>query len=138
MIIPTLTNFEDDKIIVNLEQRPQKTKKIFNEFFDARSIKNIIGAFLIPTHKQVDIKSTFLNYFSEIISYPEKFEYFKTTYLSTKDYVYNVQFTKDIIKRYPLKSTIEDFYCSTKFTKNSFAMIQCSQYKRIYETNFLK
>jgi hypothetical protein len=121
-----------------LEQRPQKAKKIFNKFFDARSIKNIIGAFLLSDQKNINIKSKFLNYISEIISYPEKFKFFKTIYLSNKSYPQHIQFTKDIIKKYPLKSTIEDFYCSTKFTKNSFAMIQCSQYKRIYETNFLK
>lgn len=203
IIIPTLTVFEEDKILLNLEQRPQKTKKIFKNFyvptisvvkpsFDklnslqnreirAQSIKRILKYLFFSCSKEsprirgtmdesgnsafrarcwwhnwedaikcysdtktpgagfsLTPKSNFLNYLSEIIFYPEKFELFRTTYFSSESYFQYVRFTKNVIKKYPLKSSIEDFYCSTKFTKNSFVMNQCSQYKRVSETNFSK
>ena len=33
-IVPSITNFEQENIYLNLEQRPQKTLKTFNSFFE--------------------------------------------------------------------------------------------------------
>ena len=45
---------------------------------------------------------------------------------------------KSIISNYPLKSSLEDFYRSNSFTKNSITMAQCSQEKRKDANNFKK
>jgi NADH-quinone oxidoreductase subunit G len=38
-ILPTLTAFEEEQILLNLEERPQRTQKTFDSFFNARSTK---------------------------------------------------------------------------------------------------
>ena len=45
---------------------------------------------------------------------------------------------KASIEFYPLKSSLEDFYRSNKFTKNSLTMAQCSQENRKESNNFKK
>jgi hypothetical protein len=40
------------------------------------------------------------------------------------------------LSKYPVKSNIEDFYCSTKATKNSKIMLKSSQYLRKIASNF--
>ena len=45
---------------------------------------------------------------------------------------------KSLVSNYPLKSSLEDFYRSNGFTKNSPTMAQCSQENRKEFNNFKK
>jgi len=127
-IIPTTTSYEQESIYLNLEQRPQKTQKTLNSFFEGRSIKNILySAYNIDLNKNVNS----LEYIYEMIRFPEKFNSIKLIFSKN---ILNKDFIK--VQLYPLKSNLEDFYCSNQFTKNSIVMQKCSQKVRKEGTNF--
>lgn len=128
-VIPTITNFEGENIYLNLEQRPQKTYKTLNSFFEARSIKSILSS----TYN-IESKNTYssINYIYEMIKFPEKFNTISlllSKNILSKDFI--------TIKSYPLKSNLEDFYCSNQFSKNSIVMQKCSQKIRKDSVNFI-
>lgn len=132
-IIPTLTSFEEEQVLLNLEQRPQKTNKTFDSFFNARSIKNIL---LSIFNMKNDKNNASLGFIYEILENSEKFESLNTKLLTQKQLLekYNDSFSTIVV--YPTKPSIEDFYCSNVFTRNSLVMLQCSQLKRNNFTNF--
>jgi len=127
-IIPTVTNFEQESIYLNLEQRPQKTYKTLSSFFEARTVKNIISS---TYNIEVKTKTSFVDYIYEMIKFPNIF--------NTKENLLSTNFLdKGFVKigLYPLKSNLEDFYCSNVFTKNSIVMQKCSQKVRKNSSNF--
>jgi NADH-quinone oxidoreductase subunit G len=131
VIIPTLTSFENEEIFLNLEERPQKTNRTFSSFFNAQSTKNIFRSIFDLNEKQVSNKVNSFNYLLEIINSGTKFN-------SLNNILAPDLGVSDVIKisNYPIKSNIEDFYLSNKFTKNSLVMNQCSQLVRKSSTNF--
>ena len=125
ILIPILTGFETETKYINLEQRPQKTLKSLNAVGDARDFKKILKALY---SKKVSFKKEYsLNFLNEIIEHPNKFKTLtnklSSQTLLTSPYLKN----KNFIMNYPLKSSLEDFYLSNLFTKNSKVMAQCSQ-----------
>jgi NADH dehydrogenase/NADH:ubiquinone oxidoreductase subunit G len=128
-IVPTITFFEQEGIFLNLEQRPQKTLKTLNSFFEGRTVKNIFHSAY-----NIDLGKSFasLNHIYELVKFPQKFSSINN--LFSKD-ILNRDYIK--IQSYPLKSNLEDFYCSNQFTKNSIIMQKCSQKVRKKETNFI-
>jgi len=131
VIIPTLTSFENEEIFFNLEERPQKTNRTFSSFFNAQSTKNIFRSIFDLNEKQLSNKVNSFNYLLEIINAGSKFNVLNNV-LSLNLGVNNVV----RISNHPIKSSIEDFYLSNKFTKNSLVMNQCSQLARKSSTNF--
>jgi NADH-quinone oxidoreductase subunit G len=131
VIIPTLTSFENEEIFLNLEERPQKTNRTFSSFFNAQSTKNIFRSIFDLNEKQVSNKVNSFNYLLEIINSGTKFN-------SLNNILAPSLGVSGVIKisNYPIKSNIEDFYLSNKFTKNSLVMNQCSQLVRKSSTNF--
>ena len=136
-ILPTLTSFEQEEIFLNLEQRPQKTQKIFDNFFNARPIKNILQSIFNLKKDEFQKTGYFMDYFLEIINSSEIFESLNSKILSLKSS--NLLFKNDFaqISVLPTKSSLEDFYCSNNFSKNSLTMLNCSQLKRNQSTNFV-
>ena len=137
ILIPTLSSFEAENIFINLEERPQKTLKTLSGIGDARNVKKILMSFYPEINSKVfDDKWKSLTFFNELLVDPEKFQKLIVKY-SKKD-LFNSNFieNKNIICKYPLKSSLEDFYRSNSFTKNSFVMAQCSQEMRKTHTNF--
>jgi len=135
LLIPVLTSFETENFHVNLEQRPQKTLKSLNGIGDARDFKKIIKA-LYSDKINTKQKSNALHFLSELVDAPNKFKtlsnkFTKDTLLTSK-YVMNTNF----VMNYPLKASLEDFYLSNLFTKNSKIMAQCSQDIRKSFKNF--
>jgi len=134
LIVPVLSEFEDERIYLNLEQRPQKTYKIFNSFFDSRNIKTILlSAF---ENNNIDNNSLHSKFLYEMIENPLLFDGLNNNfsflcYGDKKSYN-----TINYLYKYPTKSNIEDFYCSNKSTKNSKIMQQSSQYLRRISSNF--
>jgi NADH-quinone oxidoreductase subunit G len=161
IILPTLTPFENEEIHVNLEGRPQKTQKIFNNFFNTRSIGDILSAIffdLIDSKSQIFQKknpglrmhlvlsdwsninnknSHSLEYLYEITKAPELFGILSSKLLFKN--LLNKSFFKQSINIniFPLKSSIEDFHSSNMFTKNSLTMLNSSRLKRNISTNFI-
>jgi NADH-quinone oxidoreductase chain G len=137
MLIPLLTSFETESTYVNFEQRPQKTLKSLNGIGDARDFKKIIKAIysekLSFKNNSFDQAMAFLH---ELVEHPDKFKTLKNKY--TKINLLDSMYLdlKNILQFYPLKSSIEDFYRSNLFTKNSTIMAQCSQDLRKTSTNF--
>jgi NADH dehydrogenase/NADH:ubiquinone oxidoreductase subunit G len=129
LIVPLLSEFEDERLVLNTECRPQKTNKTFGSFFDGRSLKTI----LFSLFEKIDFKSeSFFKHLEETIENPSLFD--KSVYLYTS-LLYNTPALKRVSK-FPIKSTLEDFYCSTKTTKNSKVMLESSQYLRKISSNF--
>lgn len=137
MLIPLLTAFETESTYVNLEQRPQKTLKSLNGIGDARDFKKIIKA--IYSEKLSFKNNSFdraMEFLHELVEHPDRFKTLnnKFTKINLLDSTYLD--LKNILQFYPLKSSIEDFYRSNLFTKNSKIMAQCSQELRKTSTNF--
>ena len=133
VLIPMLTGFEVESKYINLEQRPQKTLKSLNGVGDARDFKKILKALY---SKKVNFKNDSLSFFNEIVEHPNKFKTLTNKLtnqsLVTSSYLRNTNF----VMNYPLKSSLEDFYLSNLFTKNSKVMAQCSQDARKTFKNF--
>jgi len=152
-VVPLLSEFEEERIFINLEQRPQKTSEIFTRFFDARPIKRIFSAIHpeLVSYKDYSLRSpetslhyslrsldtlrnerpdsfeisnTFCDFIHEIIKTPSLFESLENVYTSIAHEIY---FNTHYVYKYPTKSNLEDFYCSNKWTRNSTIMQQSSQ-----------
>lgn len=136
VIVPILSEFEEERTFLNLEQRPQKTNKTFSSYFDARNL-NIILVSIFENLKFKDKMNNHENFLNEIVKNYWLFNEINKIYtnLSYK----NNNFIKHIeqLSKYPTKSNLEDFYCSNKTTKNSINMLQCSQQIRKIKTNFI-
>ena len=128
-ILPSTTSFEQENIYLNLEQRAQKTQKTLTSFFESRSVKNILSS---SYNLELDRNSYCFEYIFEIIKSTNKFNSLKNIISKT---LINDGFIT--ISSYPLKSNLEDFYCSNLFTKNSTIMQKCSQRVRKDFTNFI-
>ena len=139
LLIPTLSSFESENLYVNLEQRAQKTLKTLPGIGDSRDVKKILLSLYPEIEKDSLTKnSKFLNFFEELSLNPNKFQSLNNKY-SNND-IFNCKYSKvkSLIGSYPLKSSLEDFYRSNKFTKNSLTMAQCSQENRKDFNNFKK
>jgi NADH-quinone oxidoreductase chain G len=128
ILIPTLTGFESENIHVNFEQRSQKTLKTLPGVGESRDLKFILKA-MYSERVNLQENNTF-NFLEEVVNNPHKFKTIKTIFskydLLNSKYLNNTNF----LINYPLKSSLEDFYRSNKFTKNSKVMSQCSQQVR--------
>jgi hypothetical protein len=126
-----LSEFEDERIVLNLEQRPQKTYQILNSFFDGRRVKNLFCSLF--GESKISSYSEFL---IEMVNNPLLFDSVNKKYFFLlNDKATNNGVLKYLYK-YPTKSIIEDFYISTKSTKNSKTMQQSSQFFRKNSSNF--
>ena len=128
-ILPSITNFEQENIYLNLEQRAQKTQKTLSSFFESRSVKSILSS---SYNLELNKNSYCFDYIYEILKSTDKFN-------SLKNILSKTIADKSLItiSSYPLKSNLEDFYCSNLFTKNSIIMQKCSQRVRKDSTNFI-
>lgn len=135
-IIPILSEFEEDRVLLNLEQRPQKTKKSFLRFFEARSFKKIIYSIFDRSFISLKMKNPEYNsrFIYEIVKKPWLFQN-RTNLFSYLCYKLNSK-NVDFVYKYPVKPNLEDFYCSNKTSKNSLIMQKSSQAKRKINTNF--
>jgi NADH-quinone oxidoreductase chain G len=132
-IIPVTTSFEDEGVYVNLEGRPQKILKTLAGIKDTRAIKSVLKAINIKNNPEKSYK--FLNYISELVKTSKHFSHLRNILL-TNSTVNKHILKKSLTSNYPLKASVENFYVTNKFTKNSLTMIQCSQKIFKDSTNF--
>ena len=131
IVVPSLSHFEDQRILLNLEQRPLLTNKTYSSYYDARSIANTLRTI---TRSKVVRTRKYIGFFWKMIYKPALFDknYKYFIYLAqTKEYV-----KKNKLMKYPTKGNLMDFYCSNKLTKNSPNMIASSLAMRSITSNF--
>ena len=126
-ILPILSSFEEENIFLNLEQRPQKTGKIFCGTHDTRSLK-FFFKYLLNSGNTNKVPLFIL----EILSRPTIFNKIETIF-SLQLMVF-LPFS--LVHLYPIKSNFEDFYLANKSTKNSLIMLESSRDMRKKITNF--
>lgn len=128
-ILPLLHDFEEENIFINLENRPQKTTRVFRGLHETKSLKYFLMYLL-----QLESKNT-QDYvpaiIKELVKIPTIFNK-----LSTKLSKNLLPLNKIIINLTPNKTVFEDFYLSTKTTKNSINMLNISKNLRKLTTNF--
>lgn len=136
VVVPILSEFEEDRVFLNLEQRPQRVKRAFNSFFDARNLNSVlISIFENFSFKDFNSKvSKHWEFLNEIIGSFWLFDKIQRVY-STMHFK-TINLWVDQLSKYPTKSNLEDFYCSTKATKNSLNMLQSSRLIRTRKLNF--
>lgn len=130
-VIPCLSHFEDQRILLNLEQRPLITNRTYSSYYDARSLANTLRTI---TKSKVVRTIRHFSFFWKIIYKPSSFDknYKYFIFLGqNKNYV-----KKTKVMKYPTKSNLMDFYCSNKITKSSPNMIASSLALRNITNNF--
>jgi NADH-quinone oxidoreductase subunit G len=133
LIIPLISEFEEEKIFINLEEKFQSTNKIIQNTNYARSFIAFINLLLLS-------KNTFtytFKYSRNIIENNVLFKNFKPIYSNSQLLQNPFILSSLLFSNYPIKSTLVDFYCSNKMTKNSLTMINCSiEFRNLYNNFF--
>lgn len=129
VVIPTSSEFEEEKIFLNMEQRPQKTSKIFNLKTSVKTLKSIFqfltkSIFNIENNRILFLSSTF-----ELMNNPFIFKNFSKNF-SNSILQASIKSPKLTISFYPFKNLIEDFYFTDLNSKNSNVMQKCSTFRR--------
>ena len=137
-LIPLTTEYEQESIYCNLEERIQKTSQIFSPL--NQEVLNLLDIFDTHCHLMFIHLHGYKNYIKHIKymlvnSYIYRFLNKNKTYnfLLLKKFIAPL---KTNISKYPLKTEIEDFFLSNKFLKQSKVMQICSQKKRKDSHNF--
>jgi len=129
-IVPIFSEFEEEKVHLNLEERPQKSFKTFSGINNARSLKSLIT---LLTNKSTN--SLYLNSLYETIEQPVLFitqkSIFSKIFLSRSTHL-----VKKFLSSQVIKPSFTDFYRSTKSAKYSLIMSKCSQQMRQTVSNF--
>ena len=137
-LIPTNTEYEEEKAYINLEERIQKTSRIFSTLTKKGifSTKVIIANLFSFVEKNKNYNRYF-NFYKEILSNPELFKKLKQAkFLNLSISKILLKYSYFILSSYPLKLDNEDFYLNNKMLKNSKVMQICSQSTRKESTNF--
>ena len=133
-IIPLHTEFEEDKLFINLEEKIQKTNKVFSSIGNARSFTSFINIFINKN------KTTLINtllYNLNILEDASLFNSNKSIYANYTLFENKFILHKKTLCKFPIKSSVEDFYCSNKMTRYSLTMVKCSQEFRKLQNNFI-
>ena len=137
LVLPVPSSYESEGIYMNLEQKPQKSLKTFSEFGDARNIKTIMSAIFFSENESenqdISRKNNLkhLDFISELVHDPNLFYTIKKKQSGTKEFVDAFYKGKvSSVNLYPHKTTIENFYMTTKETKNSTVMATCASEMR--------
>lgn len=140
VILPVYGVFEEEDLYLNLEQRPQLSKKIFKGLEESRSISSIFLALTNTKHIIHPNNNLYSEGLTELAKNYELFEKNKKTFFNKKILTFesNLQTNLSFIRNYPIKSDTEDFYLTGVYTKNSNVMQNCSKINRKLQTIFKK
>jgi hypothetical protein len=134
MRIPILSEYEEEKIILNLEQRPQMTTRVFTKSFDARSVEKIIKSIYCNTSKSNTLGH--LTYLYSMIKNPFLFDNIIKKYTNLNNNIVPLFNIYNYIYKYPAKNNLNSFYSSGKVVKHSFIMQRAFTYFNTFDTNF--
>ena len=133
IIIPLLSEFEEEKIFINLEERPQKSLKTFSGINNSRSLETLLK--LLLSNKSLQVNSTFLNFINELILSPQLFLKYENIFSKNLN-IKSLNF-KSLLSTQLVKPVYTDFYNANKATKISLIMSKCSQEMRKSISNFI-
>lgn len=131
--IPIFSDYEDEKVLINLEQRPQKLNNTFKKYFDSRSLKRILNSIFSIDDKKNDVifSSNYLTFINEIIKNPWIFDKLENNYaLLSLNKIKNINY----LLKYPTKYLITNFFTSSKVLKHSTIMSESA--KKYWDSNF--
>jgi NADH-quinone oxidoreductase chain G len=123
IVLPAPTLYENKQICLNLEDRPQKTEKIFYDKKNTKNLRNILRSLI----KVQNYKGNFNVFNHEMTKVVENYDHLNSVNKKLKQTFYN--FTAQnlaIIKNYPLSLKLKNFYYSDTYTKNSLTLNICS------------
>lgn len=136
MILPLLTEFEEERFLLNLEGRPQKTQKVFNGFFDGRSFRSVLSASF--QLEGVHTSHNSLNFLKEYISCPNSFDSGNKKFTFKSSISFNNNLSCSLyVKKSMNKLLVEDFYLMNKSTRNSIVMNEASKTLHSTSSNFV-
>ncbi len=134
--IPILSEYEEERTVLNLEQRPQITTKVFTKSFDARSVQKLLKAIYSETLNIKSNTSGSLAYIYAIAKNPFLFDNL-TTQFTLLNYKLAVGFNMiNFIYKYPAKYNVNSFYSSSKTVKHSFIMQRALKFFNNFDINF--
>lgn len=130
-VVPVLSHFEDQRILLNLEQRVLITNKTYSSYYDARNLANTLRTITKSKYSRtIKHNSVFWKFINNALCVDKNYKYF--IFLGQiKNYVKKSRFMK-----YPTKGNLMDFYCSNRITKSSVNMIASSLALRSITSNF--
>lgn len=125
-ILPILSEYEENKSYLNLEQRLQQTKYTFKKYYDARSLKKLFLTILdeyLPYYTSKDLRST--SFCFEMIDNTSLYNNIvkKFQYLTLKD-----ENKINFASKYPHKALVNNYFSSTKKLKYSVIMRKSASY----------
>lgn len=136
MRIPILSEYEEEKTVLNLEQRPQMTTKVFTKSFDARSVQKILMSIYSDTLNLKPNTSGSLAYIYAMIRNPFLFDNITKKFTSL-NYKLASDFNMiNFVYKYPAKYNVNSFYSSGKTVKHSFIMQRALTFFNNFDTNF--
>lgn len=134
-IIPLASHYEEeDNYYLNLEKRLQKNLKIFKTIGNARSFKNFISLYNKKPTIDLSIFFVYQETINDLIKFNTKKLQF-TKLLTSFSKMLNFKLIHQL-SIYPIKLNSYDFYLSTKWTKTSNIMLNCSIEMRKKNHNF--
>ena len=156
VVVPALNPIEFEGIYTNLEDRPQKTQslqnfsKTFKDFLITFFLtkKGFIAQNLVLTTIKkkeflsfISIKdfnsNVQLAYIFELINKYTLFDTIKVSFVINLNKDFKKVYSNHLrLSKYPFKSSIEDFYTTNLFLKQSPTMLECSRYSRKLFDNF--
>jgi NADH dehydrogenase/NADH:ubiquinone oxidoreductase subunit G len=136
MRIPILSEYEEEKTVLNLEQRPQMTTKVFTKSFDARSVQKILMSIYSDTLNLKPNTQGSLAYIYAMIRNPFLFDNIAKQF-TLLNYKIAVSFNMvNFLYKYPAKYNVNSFYSSGKTVKHSFIMQRSLSFFNNFDTNF--
>lgn len=133
---PIIFNYEQDKIYINLEKRPQLTNKIFTDknFSINNYINSFISLFNSKLEKNFNTIEIFIENTKKIEIFDKKNNMFNNIYIKYTIPYFNYYY---MFLSYPIKTITEDFYTTSTLTKTSKTLIECSRHLRKQENNLI-
>lgn len=136
MRIPILSEYEEEKTVLNLEQRPQMTTKVFTKSFDARSVQKILMSIYSDTLNLKPNTSGSLAYIYAMIRNPFLFDNITKQFTSLNYKLASGFNMINFVYKYPAKYNVNSFYSSGKTVKHSFIMQRALTFFNNFDTNF--
>ncbi len=138
VILPTLTSFEEETKLINIEGRPQNTGKSITAFPNLKSTNNLLlSIFNFSKESYRNNKLKFVNFLDEYLYDTNKFDTYKLEQSLISSVMTNGKYdNRLLINKYPIKQEIKNFYNTDLLSKNSTVLNECStEYKKHY-SNF--
>lgn len=123
-VLPIFSVNEEEKVLINLEQRPQKTRRSFSKPGDARSLSKIFLALFNKESSLLQKKNVHvhLNHIFSLTRNPFLFDELNRIYSLLCYNSKNYNTGMDYLYKYPTKYYMENLFAVGKFAKNSIVM----------------